>query len=101
MLEQDLKMLELRENCTGIAILETSIIDLATDIIMYGINHGPWIIKVQAALELLDPRFKAIPSLKEVIVHDCSDSLSDGVAKKMRDYRLTVRRSGDSDLRLL
>jgi hypothetical protein len=30
--EEDLKMLELlRENCTGIAILETSITDLAID----------------------------------------------------------------------
>ena len=63
--EENLKMLELiRENCTTVAILEISLHDFWS----YDAN-GSRTIK-QAVLESLDARFKAISSLKEVIVRD-------------------------------
>ena len=63
----NLELLELiREKCTGIAILEISPRDFQFRIseatVSQTIN--------QAVLEVLDARFKAISSLKEVIVRD-------------------------------
>jgi len=87
-LEDDsLIVLELiRENCTGIAILEMSLRDLAWR------RHGDANSRTinQRKLELLNVRFKAILSLKEVIVHDYEDP-SDDLAKKMRDYGWTLK----------
>ena len=41
---------------------------------------------------VLDARFKAISSLKEVIVRDRDfDGLSDDLMKKMRDYGWTIK----------
>ena len=78
-------MLELiRENCTAVAILEISLHDFWSND-----ANGSRTIK-QAVLESLDARFKAIPSLKEVIVYDYDD-LSKDLVKKMHDYGWTVK----------
>jgi hypothetical protein len=79
--EDSMKMLELiRDNCTGIAILETLL------------NKWPLECYKDVALELLDTRFKAIPSLKEVIVqvHTYIDIRDDSL-KRMRNYGWTIK----------
>jgi hypothetical protein len=80
--DDSIKTLELiREKCTNIAILETSLRDI-------------WPFesyKTSGLLELLDARFKAILSLKEVIVPISSYKVpSNDLKKKMRDCGWTV-----------
>ena len=75
-----------------ISILETSL-------------NSQWSLPVgfykDAWLELLDAHFKAIPSLKEVVIHDYTvDNISNRMEKKMRDYGLAVKKLGDSGFRL-
>ena len=85
----NLELLELiREKCTGIAILEISPRDF-----QFGISEATVSQTInQAVLEVLDARFKAISSLKEVIVRDRDfDGLSDDLMKKMRDYGWTIK----------
>jgi hypothetical protein len=94
MLQEDsIKTLELiRDNCTGIAILETSLRDtFRLEFADYKLDSSPIAAE---ALELLDARFKAISSLKEVIVnvHVYDDEgLSDDLRKKMRDCEWTIK----------
>jgi len=88
--EGSVKILELiRDKCTGISILET---------FLYGI----WRLErykadrlgtiSEAVLGLVDERFKAISSLKEVIVHVYSyEDISDDLIKKMGDYGWTTK----------
>jgi len=80
--QDDIKTLELiRDNCTGIAILETSLSRL-------------WPLEYYkgTALELLDARFKTIPSLKEVIVHvHAGDEPIGSILKKMDSYGWTTK----------
>jgi hypothetical protein len=94
MLQEDsVKTLELiRDNCTGIAILETSLRDtFRLKCADYRLDSSPIAAE---ALDLLDARFKAISSLKEVIVdvHIYDDEgLSDDLRKKMRDCGWTIK----------
>jgi hypothetical protein len=94
MLQEDsIKTLELiRHNCTGIAILETSLRDtVRLECADYRLDSSPIAAE---ALDLLDARFKAISSLKEVIVdvHIYDDEgLSDDLRKKMRDWGWTIK----------
>jgi hypothetical protein len=53
----------------------------------YALDDSPIVIKT---LNLLDTRFKAIPSLKEIIINIHvygEEDLSDNLIKKIRDYR--------------
>jgi len=94
MLQEDsIKTLELiRDNCTGIAILETSLRDtFRLEFADYKLDSSPIAAE---ALEMLDARFKAISSLKEVIVnvHVYDDEgLSDDLRKKMQDCEWTIK----------
>ncbi|KAI9856730.1 MAG: hypothetical protein M1813_008767 [Trichoglossum hirsutum] len=91
--EDSIKILELiRDNCTGIATLETSLRDdFRLECVGYKLDSSPITVE---ALELLDARFKAILSLKVVIVdahvYDDED-LSDDLMKKMRDCGWTIK----------
>jgi hypothetical protein len=86
--DDGIKALELiRDKCTNIAILETSLYDI-WPFEYYKVNGS--LIVAGAALELLDTRFKAILSLKEVIVHIYKDP-SNNLLKKMRDCGWTVK----------
>jgi hypothetical protein len=91
--EDSSKTLELiRDNCTGIAILETSLRDtFELECADYTVDCSPIAAE---ALDLLDARFKVISSLEEVIVnvHIYDDEgLSDDLRKKMRDCRWTIK----------
>ena len=79
--EDSIEMLELiRDNCTGIALLEACQ------------RHPlPLITYTDAALELLDARFKAIPSLKEVIFHITTYDDLDDTLKKMRNHGWIIK----------
>jgi hypothetical protein len=85
--EAHIKNLELiRDTCTSITTLELSV---PPKCVNYAFDDSP--IGVQA-LDLLDTRFKAIPSLKEIIVNFQvygEEDLSDH-RKKMRDCGWTV-----------
>jgi hypothetical protein len=95
MLQEDsIKTLELiRDNCTDIAMLETSLRD--TFQLEYADHMLHSSLIAAEALDLLDARFKAIiSSLKEVIVdvHTYDDEgLSDDLRKKMRDCGWTIK----------
>jgi hypothetical protein len=95
MLQEDsIKILELiRNNCTSIATLEISLRDtLPLECADHKLDSSPIAAE---ALELLDARFKAISSLKEVVVdvhvYDY-EVLSDNLMKK--DARLRVDNQG-------
>jgi hypothetical protein len=81
--QEGIKTLDLiRDNCTGIAILETSLC-----------YYWPVECYKGMALESLDTRFKAIPSLKEVIVNFFSEQdRGRSVLKKMHSYGWTTKR---------
>jgi len=90
--KESMKLLELiRDNCTSIATLETSLD--SPDLSAYTANLDSSLITGEA-LELLDARFKAISSLKEIIVNvpvygnECP---SDSLRKKMRDCGWTIK----------
>jgi len=87
--DNNIKTLELiRDKCTNIAILEMSLYDIWP--FEYFKANGSLIV-AEAALELLDTRFKAISSLKEVIVHIYRDPIAgNNLQKKMRDCGWTV-----------
>jgi hypothetical protein len=82
--QEDIRVLELiRDNCTGIAILETLLC-----------RCWPLEDYRGTMLELPNTYFKAIPSLNEVIVNIHSDDydLSNSVLKKMHSYGWTTKR---------
>ncbi|CZR68025.1 uncharacterized protein PAC_17924 [Phialocephala subalpina] len=88
-----IKTLELiRDNCTSLATLETSLHHtFPLECADYKLDSSPIAVE---ALDLLDARFKAISSLKEVIVdvyvYD-DKRLSDDLRKKMRDCGWTIK----------
>jgi hypothetical protein len=86
--EAHIKNLELiRDTCTSITTLDLS---LPLDCANYAFGDSPI---AQEALDLLDTRFKAIPSLKEIIVNFqvySEEDLSDDPIKKMCDRGWTV-----------
>ena len=86
--ENGTNILELiRDHCTGITILETSL--WSHD--LFGLQF-PDMFPAET-LALLDSRFKAILSLKEVVidVHIFDDEEYDLVLKKMRDFGWTIK----------
>ena len=97
--EDDIRTLELvRENCTGLAILETPLYDIFP-LEVYHEDTGRWRV-ADAALELIDSSFREISSLQEIIVHlHTSKDLDDGnnkgfndeLLQKMRGYGWTAR----------
>ena len=82
--EADIKNLELiRDTCTSIATLELL---LPPDSENYTFSDSPIAAEV---LYLLDMRFKAIPSLKEIIVH-----LQVYAVEDLSDYPIKMRECG-------
>jgi hypothetical protein len=88
--EAHIKNLELiRDTCTSITTLEL-LLTFPLECANYALDDSPIAAE---ALDLLDTRFKAIPSLKEIIanVHVYGEEdLSDNLMKKMRDCGWTV-----------
>jgi hypothetical protein len=85
--KDSVKTLELiRDKCTSIAELETTLRDT------YLLETDTSPIVVEAALERVDTHFKAILSLKEVIVHiHHHQDPSDDLKKKMHDFGWTTK----------
>jgi hypothetical protein len=87
--EDSIRTLELiRDNCTNIATLETSLqtttrVELALDVL----DNPRAVAKV---LALVDARFKAISSLKEVIVNVYDEPPINDLRKKMSNYGWTI-----------
>jgi hypothetical protein len=88
--EAHIKNLELiRDTCTSIATLEL-LLTFPLECANYALDDSPIAAE---ALDLLDTRFKAIPSLKEIIVNISvygEEDLSEDLMKEMRDCGWTV-----------
>jgi hypothetical protein len=86
-----IKNLELvQDTCTSITTLKL-LLSNPLECANYALNDSPIAAE---ALDLLDTRFKAIPSLKEIIVNIHvygEEDLSDDLMKKMRDCGWTVK----------
>jgi len=88
--EDSIRTLErIRDNCTNLATLETSL-GFPTIDAMESIDalDSP---RAAATLALVDTRFKAISSLKEVIVNIYNKSLSCDLKEKMRSCGWTIK----------
>jgi hypothetical protein len=94
--EDSIRTLErIRDNCTNLATLEMSL-RFRTINIMESAIDAPDSPRA-AALALVDARFKAISSLKEIIVNVYDEPLSCDLREKMRGCGWTVEGVGSSD----
>jgi hypothetical protein len=97
-----IKTLELlRENCTSLTILETPLYDIIP-LEVYHEDTGKRMV-ADAAVELVDARFRDISSLKEIVVnvytydqykdldYDPLKNPSDELLRKMRDHGWTTK----------
>jgi hypothetical protein len=91
--DDDIRTLELvRENCTGLTILEAPLYDILPLLEFYHVDTGRWEI-VDAAFELINSSFREISSLQEIIVHlHTSKDLDDDKNKKLNDKLLQKMR---------
>jgi hypothetical protein len=87
--EDSIRTLELiRDNCTNIATLETSLQTTTTVELAIDALDSPR--AAAEVLALVDARFKAISSLNEVIVNVYDETPSDDLRKKMSNYGWTI-----------
>jgi hypothetical protein len=88
--EDSIRTLELiRLNCPNITTLETSL--ETTTAMEEAINALDSPRAATKVLALVDARFKAISSLKEVIVNVDDEPPNDDLRKKIRDYAWTIK----------
>jgi len=90
--KESMKLLEfIRDNCTSIATLEISMDSPYSSAYTADLDSS---LVTGEALELLDARFKAMSSLKEIIVNVPvygNEGPSDSLRKKMRDCGWTIK----------
>jgi hypothetical protein len=95
--EDSIRTLELiRLNCPNITTLETSLeTTTAMEVAIDALDSPRVATKV---LALVDAHFKAISSLKEVIVNVYDEPPNDDLRKKIRDYAWTIKVTEHSDV---
>ncbi|KAH8745242.1 hypothetical protein BGZ57DRAFT_707943, partial [Hyaloscypha finlandica] len=87
--EDSIRTLEhIRDNCTNLATLETSLRFRTIIAMESAIDFDS--PRAAAALALVDVRFKAIPSLKEIIVNVHDEPLSCDLREEMRGCGWTI-----------
>jgi hypothetical protein len=91
--EDSIRTLErIRDNCTNLATLETSLRFRTIIAMESAIDFDS--PRAAAALALVDARFKAISSLKEIIVNVYDEPLSCDLREKMRGCGWTIEAHG-------